>query len=381
MALIMALSLAACGNSENADSSPVEENTFVPVSMTVVSVPEQEIDENGKLIMEYCLDSVEFTGGGPGAAANMTRIYNETFTLPAQEYIFNEEIPFATEMIYEYFDGTGNSVYYQTAAEMRSDETMYVVRVATDTYTVGATHGMYFYQTLCFDPNDGKVLTLKDLGVNGVDPYEKLVQLVSEKYMNEYREDTPGFIETLSDAVEIFGSMLSDDMNQWYITDQFIVICNPYDVAPFAAGDFEIALSPEELEGIVDAKWFSEPVPEPNTRIFYGEQDAAEFSEVHTIGNYGYEKNLVWFDCDVVNAYLTEVEYTEDGSFVAANVIESFSELKAGEALLLDIMVPEGIPNTAICAEIDGINHSWIIGYNGRDGGISFMEEVLQPAG
>ena len=163
MALIMALSLAACGSSENADSSPVEENTFVPVSMTVVSVPEQEIDENGKLIMEYCLDSVEFTGGGPGAAANMTRIYNETFTLPAQEYIFNEEIPFATEMIYEYFDGPGNSVYYQTAAEMRSDETMYVVRVATDTYTVGAPHGNYFSQTLCFDPADGKVISLKDI--------------------------------------------------------------------------------------------------------------------------------------------------------------------------------------------------------------------------
>ncbi len=382
LALIMALSLAACGKPENEqDSGSAEENTFVPVSMIAYPVEKQEFDEKGTLIMEHSLDTVEFTGGGPGAAANMTRIYNETFTLPAQEYIYNEEIPFTTEMIYEYFDGTGNSSYHQTAAEMRSDETMYVVRVATDTYTVGAPHGNYFYQTLCFDPADGKVISLKDIGVNGADPTEELVYLISEKYINEYKEDTPGFIEGLSDAVEIFGSMLADGMNQWYLTDDFIVICNPYDVAPYAAGDFEIALSPEELEGIVDAKWFAEPAPEPNTRIYMDKSDAEEFDMVYTVGNYGYEKNLVWFDCDVTNAYLTAVEYTEDGSFIGTTTLDAFAELKAGEALLLDIMVPEGIPDTALCAEIDGRYYTWIIGYNGRDGGITFMEEVLQPAG
>ena len=384
LALTMILSLAACGRKEetpDSSQSVTKESTFVPVSMTVFPIEKQEIDDKGTMIMEYSLDSVEFSGGGPGASAEMTRAYNEIFTLPAQQYIA-DEIPFATEVIYEYFDSSvSGSSYYQTASEMRSDDTMYVARVATDVYAAGAPHGNYYYKSLCFDPVSGKVLTLKDIGVNGADPTDELVYLLSEKYINDYQEEYPGFIEGLTDAADYFGSMLADDLYQWYITDRFILICNPYDVAPYAAGDFEIALSPEELEGLVDAKWFAESAPEPNTRIFADKSDFDDFDMVYVVGDYGYEKNLVWFDRDVSNACLTEVEYSEDGSFIGTTTLDAYPELKAGEALLLDIMVPEGIPDTALSVEVDGQRYTWLIGYNGRDGGITFMAEKLQPAG
>ena len=386
-ALTMMLSAAACGRQEpQTDSEPgssqnaADESTFVPVSMIAYPVEQQEVDEKGTLLMEYSLDTVEFTGGGPGAAANMTRVYNEIFTQPAQEYIA-EEINSVKELIYEYFDGTGNSWMNQSAAVCRSDESLFVAYVTTDSYNIGAAHGNYFYSTLCFDPVSGNALTLRDIGVNGADPTEQIISLLAEKYMLEYGEDPADFVETLDDAEASFRSMLSDGIYQWYITDSFILICNPYDIAPYAAGSFEIALSPAELEGVVEAKWFAKPAPEPNTRIFTDKSDLDDFSMVYTVGDYGYEKNLVWFDCDVTNVYLTEVEYTEEGSFIGTTTLDAFAELKAGEALLLDIMVPEGIPDTALCAEIDGRYCTWIIGYNGRDGGISFMEEVLQPAG
>ena len=377
LALLTAFALCACGEKETNDDQP----DFVPVSMISAPVEKQEIDQTGTLIMEHRVDSVEFTGGGPGASAKLTATYADIFGRRA-ETVISDTISTTLEVIYESdIDYPGHSYYSLTPEVIRSDETLFVLRVNTDTYMAGAPHGNYLSEALCFDPATGDQVALRDIGVNGADPTAQIITLLAEKYRDVIGED--GFYtDNLAEAEDCIGMMLSDDMFQWYLDDRFVLISNPYDLAHYAMGLFEIALSAEELAGIVDEKWFAEPAPAPNTRIFTDGSDFDDFDMVHTVGDYGYEMNFVWFDTDVQNVYLVEAVFSEDGeSFIGGTTIAAYPELKKGEAILLDIMVPEGIPNTAISADIDGSTYTWLIGYNGRDGGISFMETDLQPAG
>lgn len=376
LALVTALSLAACGKEDGTSSG---ENAFVPVALTAVAVEEQERAEDGSLLLETAVDAVEFTGGGPGAAAKMTAdyaaLFNERAAAQKSEYID------ATREVIELgLDFGGNSFYFQTAGVIRSDETLFALRVTTDCYVAGAAHGSYFTEALCYDPSTGERITLADIGCEGADPTDELALLLAAEYMENHAYPD-GFADNLATATEYISSMLQDDIYQWYIGDRFVLISNAYDLASYAYGPFELSLSPAELEGVVDAKWFAEPAPLPNTRIYTDESDFDDFDMVYMVGNYGYEMNFVWFDQDVTNVYLTEAVFSEDGeSFVCGTTLDAHDVLSRDEALLLDIMIPEGMPNTALFADIDGQTYTWLIGYNGRDGGISFVPTDLVRA-
>lgn len=370
LALVMFLSLAACGKKN-------EEPPFLYVTLVSTPLEKQVTDENGRLMLEYSIDIVEFTGGDVGASPAITRAYNDLFVVPSQEYVVQEE-EYLREIWNELPEDVPNSWYSQTVELLRSDETVVSVAVDTDSNSAGAAHGNYFSQTVNFSPVTGSIIRLSDLGIEGADPTHDIAVLLAQKFMEEH-EDT-GYVDGLSGAVEIISECLKNS-HQWLLTDKFVYIANPYELASYAEGIIQITLYPEELKGIVDEKWFAEPVPAPQTKVYTGEGDLKKFDTVYIVGDYGYEMNLVWFDCDVRNAFLAEVEYTEEGEFIGTTTLDAFTELKKGDAILLDIMIPEGIPNTALVADIDGRTCTWLIGYNGRDGGISFVEEELQAAG
>jgi len=52
-----------------------------------------------------------------------------------------------------------------------------------------------------------------------------------------------------------------------------------------------------------------------------------------------------------------------------------------GTAIALTMLIPEGMPTHAIRACVDGQYRVWAMGYNGRIGGISFVEIELSQAG
>lgn len=242
--LVLTLALTACA-----------QNKIVPVELIAVPIEEQHTDEAGTLLMESSVDTVEFTGGGNGAAAAMTKTYADIFSLRAQQYIADE-----TGRTAEFFAESGqtepNSFYTLAAGVMRSDERLFVLSVTTESLSAGAAHGGFIREAVCFDPNDGRALTLKDLTADGSDPTAQLSALLADKYLlSEYAEGG-GF--DAAEAAEVITYMLADGIYQWYITDSFVLICNAYDLASYSMGGFELTLTPEELNGIVKAEWFAE---------------------------------------------------------------------------------------------------------------------------
>ncbi|MBE6753114.1 MAG: hypothetical protein E7559_01970 [Ruminococcaceae bacterium] len=100
------------------------------------------------------------------------------------------------------------------------------------------------------------------------------------------------------------------------------------------------------------------------------------FTRIHTFGEDEYESYYVWHDNDMDAVKLYSVEYSiDDDCAYNCGVIYELERLPAGEGLLLNIMVPEGFPNTMLSYDIGGQHYDWLLGYNGRDGGISFIEQ------
>lgn len=101
----------------------------------------------------------------------------------------------------------------------------------------------------------------------------------------------------------------------------------------------------------------------------------SRFDSVKHIGDYGYEQNLIWCERTIQNVTIIPIE-SEDALtwYTDGTVVCAYDELLPTEALKLDMMIPEGFPSHAISYYADGVRYVYAIGYNGRDGGISFIE-------
>jgi len=115
-----------------------------------------------------------------------------------------------------------------------------------------------------------------------------------------------------------------------------------------------------------------------------GADSYSRFGSVHTIDiPSGYvEENLIWWDCDVSDVFVFELVWDENYEQAAiGSAVYTLDSLAAGDALLLSAYVPEVIPSHGISASIDGAQSFWALGYNGRDGGLSFVEITPRSAG
>ncbi len=119
------------------------------------------------------------------------------------------------------------------------------------------------------------------------------------------------------------------------------------------------------------------PDPVLQTEIADGTNEN-RFECVHHVGDYGYEQNLIWCERKIENVTIIPIE-SEDAYtwYTDCTVVFAFDELLPSEAIKLDMMVPEGFPSHAISYYADGVRYVYSIGYNGRDGGISFSEIEL----
>ncbi|MBQ9993219.1 MAG: hypothetical protein IJP17_00725 [Clostridia bacterium] len=101
------------------------------------------------------------------------------------------------------------------------------------------------------------------------------------------------------------------------------------------------------------------------------------FTQIHRYGSDGYEINVLWCDCDISNVKLLPIDMDLESARICGvgEPVFELSELKAGEAIELDVYVPEIIPTHAISYTAGDTEYFFMICYNGRDGGISLVEE------
>lgn len=105
------------------------------------------------------------------------------------------------------------------------------------------------------------------------------------------------------------------------------------------------------------------------------EADLEQFNKIYKYGDDEFESYIFWAECDMTDVALSVINYNEDGGFTGfSEPVYSEKHIKKGEALRLDIMIPEGMPTSYLSYKAGDREYGFVLGYNGRDGGISLMD-------
>ncbi len=423
LALLLILSAAACGgqtpvvspDGPDAPVAPPDENVFVPVSVSVAYKAEQYATNDGIVVMESVIDIPTVTGGGDGAAAKIQEYLDGEIKSIEDELALSGES--SSELIQGGFTGPAGS-YEMKFSTLRSDGQVFSLLSGTSVYYMGAAHPGYIMKVYNFDPVTGERLKLSAMGVNGKDPSEDIAYLLAKKFMaSDYHAD---FSYSMSTAVDDIAYMLDGSTytvyDNWYISgDTFVFISNEYALASYAAGPFVITLSAEELTGIINRNMFSaekvelpegisqveanggsnepvtdpvepaEPVdPTPQTAFYNPGVHNDWFQYIYTaeIPSEYMEENLIWWNCDVYDIIIYELEWDENyETVVGGNIVYGQYDCTPDDAILLRAYIPEIIPSHGMSVTVNGERYHWALCYNGRDGGLSFMEIDPQAAG
>ena len=117
------------------------------------------------------------------------------------------------------------------------------------------------------------------------------------------------------------------------------------------------------------------PVVPVSTLYFKGapERSDGDYTKVYEIncGGEYLENSYVWCDSEMTGFECVPVEMNDDGSFTRTGSYARIDSVKPGEAVYVIIELPEVIPNAAFVYTAGGTEYVWLIGYNGRDGGMS----------
>lgn len=115
----------------------------------------------------------------------------------------------------------------------------------TSQYYIGGAHGMYYYSGLNYDTRTGERINFADLSANA----------------DAFRQDTLAFIHDLAATAAYQGIMWGNDADEqqeilyqderWYLsTSGLVLFSNPYELAPFFAGEIEFTIPYSDLEGM-----------------------------------------------------------------------------------------------------------------------------------
>ncbi len=227
-----------------------------PVELYTVAVEDSRSHEDGTLLLETSVDAAEFTGGGSGASAAMTETYAQLFGSRAAQDI-EDWFTLASDIYLLGGSAAQPGEYRLEAGTLRSDERVFVLTLTTRTCVMDGLRAGTSREAVCFSPADGSILTLDRLTADGSDPTADIAALLTEKFLaTEYAAEGYGY--DAATAGELIEMLLGKDLYQWYITDRFVFISNPYDLAPDYLGGFELELTAHELEGVIDTEWFAE---------------------------------------------------------------------------------------------------------------------------
>ena len=111
------------------------------------------------------------------------------------------------------------------------------------------------------------------------------------------------------------------------------------------------------------------------------ERSDGDYSKVYEIncGGEYVESSYVWCDAEMTDFECISIEMYDDEAttFTRTGVYSHINSVKPGEAVYVTIELPEIIPNAAFVYTAEGTRYIQLIGYNGRDGGMSLSP--LEP--
>lgn len=194
-------------------------------------------------------DTLRVIGTEPGSAIIQAL---QTWADAYEENFLSEAAAYADEAKNDtYAQESGNSYYLNSGIKTeRIDSQVVSLSLDNGSYR-GGVHGDYWTSGVTFDTRTGKQLTLSDLGDVQSELKDYLWKQL-EPDSDEYFENSEQSLEELIQAGDIC----------WYLTGQGIqTVINPYEIAPFAAGQFRVLVPYDALTGMK-----ADYIPDQNMR-------------------------------------------------------------------------------------------------------------------
>lgn len=153
----------------------------------------------------------------------------------------------------DFYTAIGGEAYFMWCSNhsvSRADAGTIAIVQTEETY-LGGAHGSNYSVGYNFDAQTGELLTIKDLSN---DP-TGFTQAVIANVVAQCKEipEQEGFFEPVGseEFAETIGALLEN--GSWYFAvEGLVVVANPYDIAPYAAGAFTFVIPYDELEGLLD---------------------------------------------------------------------------------------------------------------------------------
>ena len=275
-------------------------------------------------------------------------------------------------------DGTLEGFYpytlERTADVTRGDERVLSLTYLDVTY-LGGAHGYNALYGVSFDMQTGEKLSLRDLS----DDPDGFLEQCADWLWEESRsgEHTAlvlgGYYD---DYEETLPSLLTD--GNWYFNEKgIVVIANPYDIAPYAAGRIEFLLPWDWLrwqirEEYLPAEWRSAGTL---TGVILNDAPAADhIVDDATNGQGG--STLFTADGTVEDVRLTRVSYADyNDSFFEEGTLWYASRMDDGETLLLRTWYGDVLPTLKLSWRGEnGVRQEKLLFQSGMDGSLVLMD-------
>ncbi len=260
----------------------------------------------------------------------------------------------------------------------RGDSRVLSIVLSETTYTGGA-HGYHCLSGKNFDTVTGKLLSLEDLAE---DPQAFLADCADRLW--EVSQDSEHAVYALGgyfpDYEEYLPGLIRD--GNWYFDDEgIVVIANPYEVAPYAAGLITFTLPYEWLRWHMREEYLPEETAAEGELA--GDIDAASGADYLVDDNTDGQGALVRFTArgrvkDVKISYVTYAEY--NNSFYEDGTLFFASSLADGETLAVRTWIPDVLPTLQISYTAAEGERKYLISQSGKDGSLVLMDALPYAA-
>lgn len=249
------------------DKIPVAQKTLYSVSVPVIT--EETLAEDGTLIYSRIYQDMELIGPEPAVAdAVILDFLNRIDTATSEEKSILE----AAQANYTAGSHWNPYLCQITFTPYRIDSSILSLFGCYASYS-GSSHPTTAYPSVTYNLSSGKVLTMGDILVEGVDT-QKLSQLVIDALATQ--KDDIFLYEGFEDTVNTrFSKKISQDAD-WYLTDEGLCFYfAPYDVAPYSSGAVSACVVYSDLTGILDDAFFPAETEESEGEISVEAYDSA----------------------------------------------------------------------------------------------------------
>ena len=235
----------------------------------------------------------------------------------------------------------------------------------------GGMHGYTAEFGMTYDMTSGEQMSLASLTSN-----EWGLKEVCRQHISAYlaSEEFPHKDGLLDDYEQYLDSVLKN----WVLTEEGLqFIAQPYIISAYALGTLRFTVPYSKVAHILDKKWLPEEKGHGGGTIELLAIGAESPAAKNFVFDPAGESLLLKANGTIYDFSLEQVNsYKQNGKTVFYIVKQLlYSPRIASESIGLQVNVPEGIPSTLLWyRDGSGNEYQYLIGYNGRDGGVSLVE-------